>query len=134
MSFDPPLDKIAKDVDAEIDTVNEQRFRAAALRLFSAIVKRTPVDSGTARGGFQVDIGSHASRVPEQVQPNPNKNIAAEIKKNPKLLDYVLSNPLPYIEKLEFGGYGPGPKTSGGYSKQAPRGMIRVSIQEFERS
>jgi hypothetical protein len=134
MSFDPPLSSIAKDIDKEIDTVNEKSFRAMALQLFSDIVIRTPVDTGAARGGFQADIGAAVPRVPEQVQPNPNKDITGDIKKNPKLLDYVLSNPLPYIEKLEFGGYGPGPKTEGGFSKQAPRGMIRVSIQEFERS
>jgi hypothetical protein len=38
---------------------------------------------------------------------------------------------------LEFGEYGKppgsasGPKTIGGYSKQAPNGMVRLTVQEY---
>jgi hypothetical protein len=39
-----------------------------------------------------------------------------------------LSNNLPYIEKLEYGGYPDGPNTIGGFSKQAPAGMVRVNM------
>lgn len=45
---------------------------------------------------------------------------------------------MPYIEKLEYGGYGHfdggewipanGEKTTNGYSKQAPEGMVGVTL------
>lgn len=48
-----------------------------------------------------------------------------------------LTNSLPYALTLEYGLYGNppgsanGPKTSGGYSKQAVGGMVRLTVQNF---
>jgi hypothetical protein len=50
---------------------------------------------------------------------------------------FIVNN-LPYIAVLEYGGY-PNPpsdpvhgKTIGGYSKQAPQGMVRVTAVELK--
>ena len=130
--FDPPLKKIAKDVQKDVDKISEQMFRATALQLFSKIVVRTPVDEGTARGGWQVSILR-----PDLSGGAANKNASVtSIPKNPNLVPFWLSNPLPYVERLEYGTYGKGAgtteKTGGaGFSTQAPRGMIRVTFEEF---
>ena len=47
-----------------------------------------------------------------------------------------MTNNLPYIQKLEYGGY-PNPaktgdKTVNGYSKQAPAGMVRISLEQIK--
>jgi hypothetical protein len=59
-----------------------------------------------------------------------------------KVLDYpvgrkiYMTNALPYIRILEYGGY-PNPpkrptgKTINGFSTQAPGGMVRISVAEF---
>ena len=50
---------------------------------------------------------------------------------------YFITNNLPYITKLEDGGY-PNPpkkptgKTVNGYSRQAPNGMVAVTIAEVD--
>lgn len=49
-----------------------------------------------------------------------------------------ISNNLPYITTLEYGGY-PNPpkkgtgKTINGYSKQAPNGMVGVTLADTKR-
>jgi hypothetical protein len=41
-----------------------------------------------------------------------------------------ITNNLPYVANLEFGLYGDGEKTSGGFSKQAPQGFVRITYKE----
>jgi hypothetical protein len=129
--FDPPLNEIAEDVRKDVEEQTARMFEAQSLQLFAAIVRRTPVDKGTARGGWQVSILR-----PDLSGGPANKNAAiTRVPKNPALLPFWLSNPFPWIEVLEFGGYGQGSgtteKTGGtGFSLQAPRGMIRVTLAE----
>ena len=45
----------------------------------------------------------------------------------------TLTNNLPYAKVIEFGGYpSSGPNTVGGYSKQAPAGVVRVNSLRFQ--
>jgi hypothetical protein len=127
MAFKPTLGNVIDDMRKDADDFIRKDFQATALQLFSLIVEETPVDKGSARGGWQPSVG-----VPNLLggPANPNKTITS-VPKNPLLLPYFLSNPLPYIEVLEFGGYGPGPKTTGGFSKLAPRGMIRTNMKRL---
>lgn len=127
MAFKPALDSVIDDMRGDSDEFIRRDFRATALQLFSLIVEETPVDKGTARGGWQPSIGiPNLSGGPA----SPHKTITS-LPKNPLLVPYILSNPQPSIEVLEFGGYGPGPKTTGGFSKLAPRGMIRTNMKRL---
>ncbi len=127
MAFNPSLDSVIDDMRKDADEFIRRDFQATALQLFSLIVEETPVDKGTAKGGWQPSVGW-----PDLSggAANPNKTITS-LPKNPLLVPYILSNPLPYIDVLEFGGYGPGPLTVGGFSKLAPRGMIRVNMKRL---
>ena len=102
-----------------------------AFALYSSIVKKTPVDTGRARANWNVSVGS------------PDLSTTEDTRKTPKSKDKMpdpngdesifISNNLPYITKLEYGGY-PNPpkkgsgKTVNGYSKQAPEGMVGVTL------
>ena len=106
-----------------------------AFALYSSIVKKTPVDTGRARANWNVSVGS------------PDLSTTEDTRKTPKLKDKMpdpngdesifISNNLPYITKLEYGGY-PNPpkkgsgKTVNGYSKQAPEGMVGVTLANNE--
>lgn len=103
---------IKKQIEArkrEIFTKVDGNVREIAHDLFTQIQGKTPVDTGEARRNWSI----------------------AEINTG----HYVISNPLPYIEALEYGLYPQSPKngkgkTKGGYSIQAPKGFIRLSIME----
>ena len=118
------------------------------LDLAYAIVLKTPVDTGRARANWQASIGqpvSHTMEFGGDTGSNavaPNKSRASEFAKAnaeaaafqaPGNVFYI-SNNLPYIASLEFGLYRPGPNTVGGFSKQAPSGMVRISINEISRA
>jgi hypothetical protein len=103
--------------------------RAVQLALFSSIIRGTPVDSGRARGNWQTSIGTPVEGTVERLDQRGTQAIA-EVRNNMGEAGQVtwLTNNLPYIGKLEYGGYGEGPNTVGGFSKQAPAGMVRVNM------
>lgn len=110
--------------------------RAYAFALYASIVKKTPVDTGRARGNWNISVGKVDSSTDDNRKgirykgtgdvPNPNGDESI-----------FISNNLPYIETLEYGGY-PNPpkggkgKTVNGFSKQAPNGMVGVTLANNE--
>lgn len=107
-----------------------------AFALYSSIVKKTPVDTGRARANWNVSVGSNDTSITEETKKNGLKHEISEINPNGDESIFI-SNNLPYIEKLEYGGY-PNPpksksgKTVNGYSKQAPNGMVGVTLANNE--
>jgi len=127
-SFQSQLESFAKKTNQRIDVV----VRKTCLELSNSIVKKTPVDKGMARNNWMPSI----NRVDRTVGPmsHPDARIRAASKKAYGNI-YYLTNSLPYIKKLEFGGYsGPtGKVTSAGFSRKAPNGMVRLTMQEFRK-
>ena len=131
----------------ELATLNLQNFSEEAVKgtifkVIGMVIKRTPVDLGTARGNWQATVNS-PSVSPIAVQ---DKSGDPTITKAQKVLDqmplgstFYLTNNLPYILKLEYGGY-PNPpkggqgKTINGFSRLAPQGMLRVTLSEVARA
>lgn len=118
----------------------ERASRSIVLTIFSGVLEKTPVDTGSARGNWQVGY----DRMPQgTVSVKANRGSAARElsgKLDQPVIGRViyLVNNLPYIGVLEYGGY-PNPpkggngKTSGGYSRQAPSGMVRVTVAEVSQ-
>lgn len=106
--------------------------RKVAIDVFSQVVVATPIDTGRARSNWMTSVGAPISA---ERGTNNVQSALSEIKKvvasSPLEQDIYCSNNSPYITRLEFGGYGEGPKTAGGYSRQAPAGMVRVTIRRF---
>lgn len=114
----------------------EQAIRGVTFKLFSAIIKSTPVDSGRARGNWFTTGQKPSSKITNKSDKSGSGSISDAQQVIVGIADwsrFTLTNNLPYIEKLEFGGYGDGPKTSGGFSTQAPQGMVRINIARFNR-
>lgn len=106
-----------------------------AFALYSSIVKKTPVDTGRARANWNVSVGSQDLSTTEDTRKTPkSKDKMPEPKGDESIF---ITNNLPYITKLEYGGY-PNPpkkgsgKTVNGYSKQAPEGMVGVTLANNE--
>lgn len=114
-------------------------YRAMVLQLFASIVKRTPVYRGRLRGNWQITVGSLPSNEQLDVrdkggsQANARAAKAVEYENIDEEYTFIHNN-LPYAVTAEFGEWGDGPKTVGGYSKQAPSGMVRVTLTEFEQA
>ena len=116
-----------------------QIMRLAALNLFRQVVQKTPVDTGRARGNWQVSVGGAAKGIVEGEKSEEQvlQEIIEVIYEARIKQGFFLTNNLPYIQKLEYGGY-PNPAKTGekliaGFSKQAPAGMVRISMAQIEK-
>ena len=134
MSFASDMEAYAKKAGASL----EETTRAVALELFGSVIKDTPVQTGRAKGNWQTTIGVPASgevdRLGDQAALSELGAVAGKFGAGQTI---YLTNNLPYIGKLEYGGYGTGPgateKTNGtGFSVQAPAGMVRKNVARIQ--
>lgn len=130
--FSVPLAQLAAKVKLDLDTV----VRKSTLEVFGAVVKKSPVDTGRFRANWNVSHGV----VDTSTTASTNQGRAVtEVQKALTLPTggvVYLANSLPYARVLEYGEY-PNPpkkgkgKTAGGFSRQAPQGMVRLTAIEF---
>ena len=135
------IEESIKDVEDE-QKAYENAIRKAVIELFRRVILNTPVDKGQARANWQASINSPISSILNEDDPagstavNKMVNIVLA-KKDVSEAVFWLSNNLPYIDVLEYGQF-PNPpkggtgKTQGGFSIQAPNGMVRKALQELE--
>ncbi len=124
----PNLQEFNKELDAAVKDMEEKQFKPfikkIALTLLARIVLKNPVDTGRSRGNWQTEINFNnddevvngKSRGPQDVineclNKLANFTIGATIR---------IFNNVPYIIFLENGS-----------SKQAPRGMVAISVEEL---
>jgi len=103
-------------------------IRASALALGSAIVAKSPVDTGRFKGNWQYGAGA----VNFAVDASPNKaplNDPGDISKISLGLqgwkrgqNIFITNSLPYAKRLEYDAW----------SKQAVAGMVRISVMDWK--
>lgn len=115
---------------------NEQTRRAVILEVFGSTILDTPVDTGRARGNWQTSVAQPVNGETGRTGEAPSMAELQRVTAQSQWGDDVwMTNNLPYIGKLEYGGY-PNPprnpltsKTINGFSRQAPAGMMRRNIK-----
>lgn len=129
--FDAPVIEFAQAAGLKLSTA----MQLISLDLLRRIVQRTPAKTGRARSSWDMTLGSPSDFLPPEIEgtapaADPMQkftssfagggmgfhNAAAGIDGLQAV--YIVSN-LPYIEPLE-----------NGHSKQAPAGMVRLSMAE----
>ena len=102
----------------------EQAIRGTTIKLWDAIIKSSPVDTGRFRGNWFATGQQPSTRVDVTVTDRTGDRASnAAQAKVLSIKDYstfTLTNNLPYAERLEFG-----------WSNQAPAGFVRVNIARF---
>lgn len=103
----------------------EQVVRRVGLDLASRVVLRSPVDTGRFRANWNVAFG----RVDTLITPSTDKTGGKTLERVRVQLngwqpgqDIYLTNSLPYAIPLEYGHS----------KKQAPLGMVRITVTEFQ--
>jgi hypothetical protein len=136
MSFKSEIEKASRVIENDLIEV----VQAAGIQVTQKVVKATPVDSGRARNNWFSSLNTAPPKSSRPANISGNDSI---VESTNKLLAMKLGNVfhffnyLPYINVLEFGRY-PNPpkggegKTKGGYSKQAPRGMVRINAAKWK--
>jgi len=115
-----------KKIESKMARNLNQGIRATLFEVSTAIIKDTPADTGRARGNWQASIGRGATKeIAVNNQRSGEAKAIAEVDQTVSVAVgdlYYLTNNVPYIERLEFG-----------WSKQAPSGMVRKNLQNFNR-
>lgn len=110
-------------IDEELTAEVNKEARKVALKALRNIVLATPVDTGRARGNWRVGVNSD----PRDTIARKSKKGTAAIKvgqstiasaKGKGLVDIVIANNLPYIERL-----------NDGWSEQAPSKFVEKAIR-----
>lgn len=133
---DDDIPNFAENTIRKLDTL----LRMTAIELFRRVILKTPVDTGRARGNWQTEIGRFTKGEIEQIKSEEQvlKEMIEKVTQGDIEKGFYMANNLPYIQKLEYGGYPQSPKvptgkTIGGFSKQAPQGMVRISLEEVKK-
>lgn len=111
-------------------------IRKVAFDMGARIIMRTPVDTGRARGNWLLGLGSpqfYSARADKHKTPVNDQGRGQSSAKDSLLnglqafeatsgQSIFITNSVPYIGKLEYGS-----------SKQAPAGMVRITVAEFKQ-
>lgn len=119
MSFTLDIKNFVEKAKANPETV----VRSVSFKLFSAVIKASPVDTGRFRMNWQAAGAVSPSDIIDGTDQSGNKAVAMAadyVFKSPDWSEFTLTNNLPYAERLEYG-----------WSNQAPQGMVRVNVARF---
>jgi hypothetical protein len=130
-SFEDQIRAAQRKTERKLDEI----ARRVAFDLFRNVILETPVDKGGARANWQPSIGSPATGTIDATDKSGAATIA-KVQAKIASMDagdiIYLTNNLPYIVKLEEGGYPDGPLIVNGFSRKAPAGMVAVTVQKFQ--
>jgi hypothetical protein len=117
---------LAKQIEAANDKV-ESIVKVTMIELFNRVIQKSPVDTGRFRANWNCSIGSPDLSTSQAIDPSGSGAIS---KATSTVVSYTLNgqsvfltNNLPYADRLE-----------NGWSKQAPNGMVRLSMMEIQNS
>lgn len=116
----------------------EETVKGTSIKLFSNIIKESPVLDGRLKSNWQVSGAIPASGEVRTGDKSGSRTLASTERKVIGMANWqeiTLTNNLPYAETIEYGNYGGGsangPDTINGFSKQAPSGLVRVNVRRF---
>ena len=115
------LTRIANKYKDRIDVVVQK----LTIDIFGNVILKTPVDTGRARMNWTASVGSYGSNMVDGFDRSGSESInkmSGLVSKTESGSIVYLVNNLPYIRRLEYDGW----------SSQAPAGMVRVTIAEFQ--
>lgn len=110
-----------RQIGREIEPAVGGEVNRAAGLILATVVPATPVDTGRARGNWQVGVGysvtNEINRLDKTGQTAINQGRAAIAGRPPGMSIYI-SNNVPYIGRLNEG-----------YSAQAPAGFVEMAVR-----
>lgn len=103
----------------------EKVMRQVSIKLFFAIIKASPVDTGRFRMNWMASGGTPATGTTAATDKSGNiatGNATSFVLKATDWREFTLTNNLPYAQRLEYG-----------WSQQAPQGFVRVNVSRFQQ-
>ena len=118
-----------KDLVTAIENLSkfpEKVVRGTLIDLAQKVIVRSPVDTGRFRNNWNSSINTPNSATTTTADASGSKaksQAVNTIKSMDMGSTFYMTNNLPYAKRLEFG-----------YSDQAPNGMVRITVAEFQNA
>ena len=106
----------------EVYEAHGKLIKRVARSIVTDVIAGTPVDTGHAKGNWQIGINSAPTNELSRNDPTGSETLQecmSEITKAKSGDIIVLTNNVPYIQELEYG-----------HSNQAPNGMVSVAVEK----
>ncbi|HAK5720201.1 TPA: HK97 gp10 family phage protein [Salmonella enterica] len=103
----------------------EKVMRQVSIKLFSAIIKASPVDTGRFRMNWTASGSTPADGTTDATDKSGNTatgKVTSFVLNAADWRTFTLTNNLPYAQRLEYG-----------WSQQAPQGFVRVNVSRFQQ-
>lgn len=120
-TFSLDISKFVQKAKLDTDTV----IRKVGADVLRSLVEMSPVDTGRFRANWVVSYGPTTEIITGLDRSGIetiNKGLRLIQVFNPENGELWITNGLPYARRLEYG-----------YSGQAPAGMVRITVLEFQR-
>jgi len=120
MSFAEDIEKFIEKTKAKTDDV----VRKVTIDLARGVVRMSPVDTGRFRGNWMLGIGGVDASTMEITDPDGTDALGRIEGQTDKIKageTIFITNSLPYAIPLEYG-----------HSSQAPSGMVRLVVREYQ--
>lgn len=120
------IKEVFKRIEKQAEDAVKKKLSKAVSRLYKEIVDRTPVDSGNLHRNWEINWGNGFNNVSGNF-PDVIKNAIDSAAY--RLGDTIeIRNQTSYAYYVEYGKIG-----GNRFSKQAPAGMVRVSVMKFKQ-
>lgn len=119
MTFALDLSRIEKSIAGDI----AEFMQKTVFEIYKGVTIKSPVDTGRFKGNWNINIGAPNYTVQQSATSSPYgtaQSVTSELFKIDGTKPVYISNGLPYAAKLETG-----------YSKQAPIGMVDITLTEY---
>lgn len=120
-NFTLDLTRFANKTKLNVDTVVQK----ATHDIFRSVILKSPVDTGRFRANWLASVNSYGSMTLDDTDKSGTTTVSAvgavALSAKAGGIVYLVNN-LPYAQRLEYG-----------YSKQAPAGMVRITIMEYQQ-
>lgn len=143
------LDNVKKAMKEQVNEMNNG-LKAVYIKHLSAVIRATPVhfkDGGRLRNNWFLSVDNPEFKT-TLIKSKQGTSSYMQLNEMPKLVigkKIYFTNNMPYAAVVEYGGYPNPPKygtwvsgagfqklSSGSYSKQAPRGMVRINMVKLQ--
>lgn len=119
MTFELDLRDFEKAIAGDI----AEFMQKTVFEIYKSITIKSPVDTGRFKGNWNIGIGAPNYTVQESATSTPlgtPMSVSSELFKIDGTKPVYIANGLPYAARLETG-----------YSKQAPIGMVDITLTEY---
>jgi hypothetical protein len=125
-------------VKGPIENIDKVR-RIYAFEILRRVIMRSPVDTGRFRSNWLTTLNNETNETRDTTDKSGNvalKEGQAAINDAKGDESIIIQNNMSYGPKIEYGGFTKKPetaKTIGGYSRQAPQGVVGVTMSQAGR-